>query len=92
MIPKTMKAVCFHKYGSPEELVIEEFPVPEPGDDEVLVKMLASDSQIPCFIGFLFMKRQPSGNNFQLLARQRTRQQLAIDCDCCFIFLICEAR
>ena len=42
MIPKTMKAVCFHKYGSPEELVIEEFPVPEPDDDEVLVKMLAS--------------------------------------------------
>lgn len=42
MIPSTMKAVCFYKYGSPEELVIERLPVPVPADDEILVKMCAS--------------------------------------------------
>lgn len=42
MLPQTMKAVCFYRYGSPEELVIEEFPVPTPKADEVLIKMLAS--------------------------------------------------
>ena len=42
MIPKTMKAVCFHRFGSPEELVMEEFPVPVPKADEVLIRMLAS--------------------------------------------------
>jgi NADPH:quinone reductase-like Zn-dependent oxidoreductase len=41
-IPKTMKAICFHRHGSPEEIVIEDFPVPVPADDEVLVKMRAS--------------------------------------------------
>ncbi len=42
MIPKTMKAVCFYRYGSPEELVVTELPVPVPADDEILVKMCAS--------------------------------------------------
>lgn len=42
MIPKTMKAVCFYNYGTPEELVICELPVPQPKDHEILVKMLAS--------------------------------------------------
>lgn len=42
MIPKTMKAVCFYKYGSPEELVIDQLPVPVPANDEILVKMCAS--------------------------------------------------
>ena len=42
MIPKTMKAVCFYNYGTPEELIISEVPVPQPKDDEILVKMLAS--------------------------------------------------
>lgn len=42
MIPKTMKAVCFYNYGTPEELVIRDLPVPEPADNEILVKMCAS--------------------------------------------------
>ncbi|MDR3589859.1 MAG: NADP-dependent oxidoreductase [Negativicutes bacterium] len=42
MLPKTMKAICFHRFGSPEELVIEDFPVPVPADDEVLIKVRAS--------------------------------------------------
>ena len=42
MLPKTMKAICFHRCGSPEELVIEDFPLPLPAQDEILVKMRAS--------------------------------------------------
>ena len=42
MIPETMKAVCFFNYGSPEELVIADLPVPTPDNDEILVKMCAS--------------------------------------------------
>lgn len=42
MIPKMMKAVCFYRYGTPEELVIDQLPVPVPADDEILVKMCAS--------------------------------------------------
>ena len=42
MISGTMKAVCFYRYGSPEELVIADLPVPQPADDEILVKMCAS--------------------------------------------------
>jgi len=42
MLPKTMKAICFHRFGSPEELVIQDFPVPVPADDEVLIKVRAS--------------------------------------------------
>ena len=42
MIPETMKAVCFDRYGSPEELRVCQMPVPVPADDEILVKMCAS--------------------------------------------------
>mgnify|MGYP000232599565 CR=1 FL=1 len=36
-----MKAAVFHKYGIPEEVRIEDIPVPEIGDKEVLVKVKA---------------------------------------------------
>jgi NADPH:quinone reductase-like Zn-dependent oxidoreductase len=39
---KTMKAVRFHDYGGPEQLVLDEILVPEPGTHEVLVKIIAS--------------------------------------------------
>ncbi|MDB5126174.1 alcohol dehydrogenase AdhP [Mucilaginibacter sp.] len=39
MIPKTMKAVVIHEFGQP--LVIEDVPVPTPGDNQVLVKVIA---------------------------------------------------
>lgn len=42
MIPETMKAICYYHYGSPEELVIRDLPVPKPADHEILVKMCAS--------------------------------------------------
>ena len=37
-----MKAVLLHSYGDPEQLRYEEVPVPKYGDNEVLVKILAT--------------------------------------------------
>ncbi|WP_126246161.1 NAD(P)-dependent alcohol dehydrogenase [Chitinophaga rhizosphaerae] len=37
-----MKAICYHRYGSPDQLQMQEVPVPVPKDDEVLVKVHAS--------------------------------------------------
>ena len=36
-----MKAVVYHKYGTPDVLSIDDIPKPIPGDDEVLVKIHA---------------------------------------------------
>ena len=41
-VPKTMKAVVAHEYGGPEKLKIEEIPVPQPKDTEVLIRVIAS--------------------------------------------------
>jgi 2-desacetyl-2-hydroxyethyl bacteriochlorophyllide A dehydrogenase len=41
-VPKTMKAVVAHEYGGPEKLKIEDVPVPEPKETEVLVRVIAS--------------------------------------------------
>ena len=38
----TMKAVIAHEYGAPEVLKFEEVPRPEPKEDEVLVRVIAS--------------------------------------------------
>lgn len=40
MLPKTMRAAVAHNFG--DSLNIEEMPVKEPGDDEILVKVKAS--------------------------------------------------
>jgi NADPH:quinone reductase-like Zn-dependent oxidoreductase len=37
-----MKAVVAHEYGAPQVLKIEEVPRPEPGEDEALVRVIAS--------------------------------------------------
>jgi NADPH:quinone reductase-like Zn-dependent oxidoreductase len=37
-----MKAVCMHSFGGPEVLKLEEIEVPEPADDEVLVRVHAA--------------------------------------------------
>jgi len=36
---KTMKAIRFHDYGGPEQLILEDIPIPEPVAGEVLVKI-----------------------------------------------------
>jgi NADPH:quinone reductase-like Zn-dependent oxidoreductase len=36
---QNMKAVLFHQHGSPEVLQYEDFPTPEPGPGEVLVRL-----------------------------------------------------
>jgi NADPH:quinone reductase-like Zn-dependent oxidoreductase len=41
-VPKTMKAVVAHEYGGPEVLKSEEVPVPEPKENEILVRVIAS--------------------------------------------------
>ena len=38
----TMKAVRIHSYGEPDVLLYEEAPVPEPGEDEVLIRVHAT--------------------------------------------------
>jgi NADPH:quinone reductase-like Zn-dependent oxidoreductase len=37
-----MKAIVCRRYGSPEALTVEEMPVPQPGDGEVLVRVHAA--------------------------------------------------
>ena len=39
--PEQMKAIVFHEFGGPEVLQYEDVPMPEPGPNEVLVKVLA---------------------------------------------------
>jgi NADPH:quinone reductase-like Zn-dependent oxidoreductase len=39
---KTMKAMVAHEYGGPEVLKYEDAPVPEPKENEVLVRVIAS--------------------------------------------------
>ena len=40
--PTTMKAVVVHEYGGPEVLKLESVPVPEPKDDEILVRVVVA--------------------------------------------------
>jgi len=42
MSDKTMKAVRYHEHGGPEVLKFEDAPIPEPGPDEVLIRVAAS--------------------------------------------------
>lgn len=41
-VPKTMKAVVAHQYGGPEVLKLEQVPIPEPKENEILVRVIAS--------------------------------------------------
>ncbi len=41
-LPKTMKASVAHEYGGPEVLKLEEIAVPEPKENEILVRVIAS--------------------------------------------------
>lgn len=41
-LPKPMKAIIAHEYGGPEVLKYEDVPVPEPKENEILVRVIAS--------------------------------------------------
>jgi len=41
-VPQTMKAIIAHEYGGSEVLKYEDVPVPEPQENEVLVRVIAS--------------------------------------------------
>ena len=57
-LPKTMKAVVAHEYGGPEKLKLEEIPVPEPKEKEILVRVIASGANPadPLILGGKFAK------------------------------------
>lgn len=39
---QTMKAVCIHKFGGPDVVVIDELPIPSPGPGQLLVRVAAT--------------------------------------------------
>lgn len=41
-LPKTMKAIVAHEYGGPQVLKYEDVRVPEPKENEILVRVIAS--------------------------------------------------
>ena len=57
-LPKTMKAIVAHEYGGPEVLKLEEVPVPNPKDNEILVRVIASgvNPADPLILGGKFAK------------------------------------
>ena len=57
-VPKTMKAVVAHEYGGSDKLKIEDVPVPEPKENEVLVHVIASgvNPADPLILGGKFAK------------------------------------
>src|SRR6266513_2375048 len=57
-LPKTMKAIVAHKYGGPEVLKLEEVPVPDPKENEILVRVIASgvNPADPLILGGKFAK------------------------------------
>ena len=55
-----MRAVVYDRYGSPEELHLEEVPVPVPGRGQVLVRLAATSvnlSDWECLVGSPFYAR-----------------------------------
>jgi NADPH:quinone reductase-like Zn-dependent oxidoreductase len=42
LLPRTMKAIVAHQYGGPEVLKYEDVPVPQPKENEILVRVIAS--------------------------------------------------
>jgi len=57
-VPKTMKAIVAHEYGGPDVLKLEEVPIPEPKENEILVRVIASgvNPADPLILGGKFAK------------------------------------
>lgn len=57
-LPKTMKAIVAHEYGGPEVLKLEDVPVPEAKENEILVRLIASgvNPADPLILGGKFAK------------------------------------
>ena len=60
-IPKTMRAIEIAEAGGPEVLRVREFPVPEPGDGEVLIKVSAAGVNRPDVMQRLGLYPPPPG-------------------------------
>ncbi|HEV8196874.1 MAG TPA: NAD(P)-dependent alcohol dehydrogenase [Gemmatimonadales bacterium] len=58
-----MKAIVYHRYGGPEVLGCEDLPKPEPGDDEVLIRVrAASVNPMDCsFLTGVYLMRLMTG-------------------------------
>ena len=40
--PSTMRAIVAHQWGGPEVLKVEEVPLPQPKENEILIKSFAA--------------------------------------------------
>lgn len=60
-IPTTMQAIEIAEAGGPEVLRITDFPVPEPGDGEVLIKVIAAGVNRPDVMQRLGLYPPPPG-------------------------------
>jgi len=60
-IPTTMQAIEIAEAGGPEVLRISNFPVPEPGDGEVLIKVIAAGVNRPDVMQRLGLYPPPPG-------------------------------
>ncbi len=60
-IPTTMQAIEIAEAGGPEVLRIADFPVPEPGDGEVLIKVMAAGVNRPDVMQRLGLYPPPPG-------------------------------
>ncbi len=60
-IPTTMQAIEIAEAGGPEVLRITDFPVPEPGDGEVLIKVMAAGVNRPDVMQRLGLYPPPPG-------------------------------
>jgi NADPH:quinone reductase-like Zn-dependent oxidoreductase len=61
-----MKAIVYHKYGSPDNLRLEEVEKPTPADDEVLIKIHATSlnaSDWECLVGKPLYARMGGSSN-----------------------------